>query len=320
MRLYGNNPFTETAEVRVVRPASDPPQNQPPPKQPPAESLLPGQTSAQRAPLQRPPLERASPERAPPERASSERAPPEEMPVAGALGRTPKNPRLAQLARQIQDLRHRGVTPPSRCSTGLDELDIALGGGFLRGAVHELVVPAEGVAAWTVALQAAARAAGHDQWIFYLDTQQELYPPGLVALGVPLGRLIVVRVDATREALWVCEQVLRCRAVAAVVLPLRSLDAYASRRLQLAAETGGGMGLLLCRELAQGHTFAASRLRFDPLVGSPGSRRLSVTVLRQREGCPRMPVDVELADAPDFVPAHALFRDRAGAQRRCAGE
>lgn len=194
----------------------------------------------------------------------------------------PANPRLAALAEQIR--RHCTPAPARwpRCPSGLAALDAALGGGFARGAIHELLAPWGGAAAHTVALLTATRAADRQRWIFYIDTRQDFYPPGAAQLGVPLERLVVIRAVARSDALWVCEQTLRCRSVAAVVLPLRSLEAYASRRLQLAAEAGGNLGLLVGSDEAGGRTFAATRLRFEPLVGEPGTRRMSVSILKLR--------------------------------------
>jgi len=232
---------------------------------------------------------------------------------------TPKNPRLAQLAEQIRRLRQRGHAPPARCPSGLPALDAALGGGFTTGAIHELVAPAAGAPAYSIALRVAARAAVRHRWILYIDTQQDLYPPALAQLGVPLTRLVVVRTPHWADAWWVCEQALRCPAVAAVVLPVRTVDAYVSRRLQLAAETGGGLGLLIRREEHGEPTFAATRLQLEPLVGAGGVRRARVTVRKMREGRPREPFVVELPDAADSVPAHSVFGDGASAARRCVG-
>jgi cell division inhibitor SulA len=89
------------------------------------------------------------------------------------------------------------------------------------------------------------QAPERQRWIFYIDRTGDFYPPAAAQLGVPLGQLLVVRVTRPTEVLWVCEQALRCRAVAAVIAPLPSIDSYASRRLQLAAEAGGGLGLLI---------------------------------------------------------------------------
>lgn len=231
----------------------------------------------------------------------------------------PRNAKLAQLAEQIRQLRMRGHAPPVRCPSGLPELDAVLGGGFVTAAVHELVADRAGAAIYSITWRIAIRAASGSRWIFYIDTQHDLYPPGVAQLGVPLGRLVVVRTAHPADALWVCEQTLRCRAVAAVVLPLRTVDAQASRRLQLAAEAGGNLCLLLRGDERGGYTFAASRLRVNPLVGECGVRRLLVTVLKMREGRPREPFVVELPDAADSVPAHAVPADGAGTSRRYVG-
>jgi protein ImuA len=232
---------------------------------------------------------------------------------------TPKNPRLARLAEQIRRLQQRGRKPPERCPSGLTELDAALGGGFSNCAVHELMAPQEGTPAYSLAWRIAARAAGRNYWIFYIDMPLDLNPLGVVQLGVPLERLVVVRTPATAEALWACEQALRCRAVAAVVLPLRSVDTYSSRRLQLAAEAGENLGLLICQEPRDGSTFAASRLRLEPRVAPPGTCRMEVTVLKQRAGRPGTPFVVEWSDAANLVPVSAVPVDRTGTPRYGVG-
>ncbi len=228
----------------------------------------------------------------------------------------PKNPRLARLAEQIRRLQADRRPPARRCPSGLGELDAALGGGFALASVHELLAPVDGAPVCSVALLAAGRAAGEHRWILYIDTGGDFYPPGAAQLGVPLERLLVVRAARRADALWVSEQALRCRAVAAVVLPVRRVDAYVTRRLQLAAESGGGLGLVIQSEPRPGHTFAASRLRLDPLIGEAETRRVLVSVLKLREGRPPEPFVLELPDAAGALCAHAGSGERAGQTRR----
>ena len=75
----------------------------------------------------------------------------------------------------------------------------------------------------------------------------ELYGPGLALMGLSLRRLIVLRVPRPRDALWAMEEALQCRAAGAVVTELMGDDGdlTATRRLALAAGTGGGIGLIL---------------------------------------------------------------------------
>jgi hypothetical protein len=228
-----------------------------------------------------------------------------------------RRPDLAALAEKLRQLQAGRRGPLQRQPTGLTRLDAALGGGFARSCIHELLAPGEAAPARSLAFWVAARliertadtfgylaqhtadtavphleklagwhgresARGHPKacdpeglrltkWVFYIDTGGDFYPPAAAQLGLPLERLLVVRAKRNADALWVCEQALRCQAVAVVVLPVRTIDTYASRRLQLAAETGGGLGFLLRSDARGGHTFAATRLRLDPLPGTqPG--------------------------------------------------
>ncbi len=230
-----------------------------------------------------------------------------------------KDPRLRRLAEEVQRVQRRWRPAGTKWPSGLPELDAALGGGFEAGAIHELIAAREGTAAHSLALHVAGAAAA-GKWLVYLDTTLDLYPPALAELGVALGRLLVVRAPRRADALWVCEQSLCCRAIGAVVLPLRNLDAYASRRLQLAAEAGGGLGLLIRREELGGPSFAASRLRLEPVAGPAGVRRLRVTVLKLREGRPREPLVVEWSDASNPVCTPAVPGDGAGpARMRASG-
>lgn len=165
---------------------------------------------------------------------------------------------------------------------------------------------------------ACSVAAAPRRWLVYIDSAASLFPPALALMGVPLERLLVVRVSRVTDVLWTFEQCLRCRAVAAVIAPLRELDAYISRRLQLAAEQGGSLGFLLRPDVHVGHTFAATRLRFDPIESATSVRRLRVTPLKLRGGGVREPVIVELCDAAHAVFVDAIPVDRASVARRRA--
>ncbi len=250
------------------------------------------------------------------------------LPAAGADQDRPAAPdllspaeraaRLAQVAERIRQLQHgRGGRP--MCLTGLAELDAALGGGWRAGAVHELVGETEGAAALVVALRAAAFATVRSRWLIYVDSAGDFYPPGAGQRGVALGRLLVVRPTGAADALWAAEQALRCTAVAAVVLPVRRLEAAVSRRLQLAAESGGGLGFIVRPDSRGEPTFAATRLRVTAGVGRAGGVRLRIEVLKQVGGRPGAVVEVEWPDAADPVSAPAVSADGAGAARRRLG-
>ncbi len=213
--------------------------------------------------------------------------------------------RLAELNEQVQRICRGGQHGVPRCATGLPTLDLVLEGGFQRGAIHEWIVQ-PGAAGRSLALWTAARAAGTGGQIVYIDSRGDFYPPAAASLGVPLERLILARPAGLRDALWVCEQVLRCRTVAAVILPLRRLETRVSRRLQLAAEDGQNLGLLLRDSPADAPTFAATRLRLEPVAGRLPLLRVRVTVMKLRSAGAREPVLVDLPPGPVAGRAEAI--------------
>jgi protein ImuA len=120
-------------------------------------------------------------------------------------------------------------------------IDAALpGGGLARGAIHELLTADPGAATAFAAL-ILARAGTPTVWI---EPTPDPYPAGLAPFGLDPATLIVVRADGT-DALWAAEEALRAPAIAGVLASLPRLDLATGRRLHLAAEAGGTLGLIL---------------------------------------------------------------------------
>jgi protein ImuA len=71
------------------------------------------------------------------------------------------------------------------------------------------------------------------------------YPPAAAAWGIDLSAMLVLRPDNDADALWALDQALRCPGVGAVWATCDRLDVRDFRRLQLAAECGGTLGLLM---------------------------------------------------------------------------
>ncbi len=141
-----------------------------------------------------------------------------------------------------------------------------------------------------------------------LPGRESLYGPGLLEFGLDPGDLVVVRVpsdsDFTKTALWAMEEALRAPAIGLVCAEIEEMDLTASRRLQLAAETGAGLGLLLrpapriSMETALPPTASLSRWRISALPGAPadapwmperlpGRPRWQAELLRARGGRPK---------------------------------
>jgi hypothetical protein len=158
-------------------------------------------------------------------------------------------------------------------STGRGSLDARLpGGGWPTASLIEVLLDDTGlgeVQLFLPALVACQRRTGEGStnegpWIVWIAPPHEPYAPALAQQGIELGRLLVVRPSTATEALWAAEQALSSGVCAAVLLWLKGTDDRWLRRLKLAAETGGSLGVL----------FRPERHRFE---SSPASLRLLMT-------------------------------------------
>ena len=166
-----------------------------------------------------------------------------------------------------------------------DAVDAALpGGGLPRASLHEIFGD-PGAAAGFAALL-LARSGGTVLWI---ARGPDARTPGLARYGLPPSRLILAQPRDATDALWIAEEALRCPAISGALLPWESPDAATLRRLQLAAETGGGIGLLLRgAEEDAGPSPAATRWRVTGRAGGAphdlGDPQWTLDLLRCRSG------------------------------------
>src|ERR1700722_10571693 len=189
---------------------------------------------------------------------------------------------------------------------GVPALDAALQGGLALRAVHELVPasPLQLGSAFGFGLAIAALAAADDrhsgrqllciQTDFAALEAGTLYGPGLDLFGLSLNRLLILRVAHTRDALWAFEEALKCPALAATVAELpedgAAADHTATRRLTLAAQAGGGLGLLLRHQPYRGPSAATTRWQVAAAVSKPdcfgglGPTRFDLSLNRNRRG------------------------------------
>jgi protein ImuA len=105
-----------------------------------------------------------------------------------------------------------------------------------------------------------------------LSEAGEPYGPGLDRFGLDSRRLVIVQTRRPSETLWVFEEALRCRGLAAVLAEIRGhphqLDLTASRRLALRARENGVMGLLLRQASAAEPGASATRWHVSPRPAS----------------------------------------------------
>lgn len=173
------------------------------------------------------------------------------------------------------------------------------GEGLARAALHEVLAtsPGCGTAFCAVLL---ARTEGTVFWIAAGREGLLAWPQGLARFGLAPARLVIVLAERWPEALWAMEEALRCPAVSGALLAVDQglasdgdqLDLTATRRLQLAAETGGGLGLLLRPDAGNApHTAATTRWRVGALGAGRGMEdpRWQLELLRARGGRPGGP-------------------------------
>lgn len=196
--------------------------------------------------------------------------------------------------------------------TGFPELDAALGGGWPRAGLTELLHDVRGIGELRLLLPALARLSRERAgWIAWIAPPHLPCADALAAAGVDLDRVLLVHARGHRAILWALEQALKSGTCSAVLgwpdeERLRPADL---RRLQVAARTSGTWGVL-CRDRAAAHetSVAALRLALDPRSGE----RLHLSVLKCQGTAARPEL---LLDLPPVlarqVPGASLQRLRA---------
>jgi protein ImuA len=165
--------------------------------------------------------------------------------------------------------------------------------GLPYRALHEVSGPA---AAAMAAIFARAFLARPGALVWCLDDgtigRRGLpYGPGLAAFGIPADRLLLIRTPDPHATLWAFEEALRCPAVACAMADLERLDLVTSRRLQLAAEAGGGAGVVLRGAMVDLTPNAAlTRFLARPLLPDPEQvatvRAMRLDLWRVKGGAP----------------------------------
>jgi protein ImuA len=164
--------------------------------------------------------------------------------------------------------------------------EIAPGGLFQGGAVHELLWPRRFTFPKSFALLLAKAAQNIGSAIAWHDPERELYLPALSAAGINLRHLILLRCANRADQLWAMAECLRCRGIGATVASIERLSQVEARRLQLAAERGGGVGIFM-RPYISGKSSAyaaATRWLIKPALGDEDVQRWSVELIHGHGG------------------------------------
>jgi protein ImuA len=189
-----------------------------------------------------------------------------------------------------------GAAVQACVGTGAAQIDAALPWGGLARGLHEIAAPAGDPAKAAFAASLAGRRSGDGgRPILWCRPPRisraggDPYGPGIMTLGLSPDTLILVETMKPADLLWVMEEGAKTRGLAAVVAEGVTPDLTASRRLQLAAEAGDGLVLLLPSGRQAAPSTASTRwflrsLPSLPEAGGPGRPRWGMELWRCRGG------------------------------------
>ena len=231
-------------------------------------------------------------------------------------------PTIAELRATLRaiegDVRGRPVLP-----FGIEPLDGRLADRGMRlDALHEVASRGSGggdeAAATLFAAGIAARTRGDVLWAV---RSRDLFAPGLFQAGLAPARVIYAEVSDDGELLALLEEGLRHRGLGAVVGEAKRVQMAHARRLQLAAEGGTTVALLLRRPGRDGTdplnvpSAAVTRWRIGHAPSAPvpwdglGRACWRVECVRQRGGEP-FELTVEGSDEAGCLALPAQLVDR----------
>ena len=202
------------------------------------------------------------------------------------------------LRRQIGNVGCLSDKPESReiFSSGCGGLDRLLPkAGFRGGQLIEWLAARPASGASTLALVVARQACQAGGALVICDRRRSFYPPAAALWGIDPRQLIVIRACSIQDELWAIDQTMRSPAVAAVLASVERLDAKWFRRLQLAAESGQTLGMLLRPARVRGQpTWSDVQLLVHPRPSRADGRRVRVEAVRCRGGTAGSAVELEL--------------------------
>ena len=141
------------------------------------------------------------------------------------------------------ELEHASQPP---VATGHPALDRELpGGGWPSATLSEVLHDGVGIGEVSFLMGAAAKASEGARLIAWVNPPHLPYAPALAQSGLALEQCLVVRPANPEDALWAAEQVLRSGACGAALLWMQKDDYAWMRRLQMAAQAGRCMAVML---------------------------------------------------------------------------
>ena len=164
-------------------------------------------------------------------------------------------------------------------STGYPALDRALpDGGWPGDGVAELLCPHWGCGETELMTPLLKQQSTQSRWLVWINPPWIPYAPALAQQGIVLENTLILRCRQDKEVLWAMEQCLASGSCSVVLGWPGNPQPQQIRRLQLAAQKGHGLGILLRpARFAQQPSPAPLRLELGPL-----QQQLQVRILKCR--------------------------------------
>lgn len=210
------------------------------------------------------------------------------------------NPRrltVDELQQQIRRM-EQGTTATAMSvrGTGCRGLDALFPSNGVRpGSLVEWLGVGAASGAGTLSLVVARNIGGTGRPLVVIDTQHQVFAISLATLGVDLSQVVIVRPESERDALWTCEEALRCQEGGLVWAHLGHLSGTAARRLRLAAEDTASTGLLVRSVQAiRQPSWAEVRLLVEPRLSPDESLHYHVSVAYSQGRPTQQKTDIQL--------------------------
>jgi hypothetical protein len=151
-------------------------------------------------------------------------------------------------------------------SSGCAELDAVLPyHGWCWGTLVEWLIPREACGVKWIALVTLRSLLEGGGMLVVIDPRRQFYPPAILAAGVPLESVVIIRPPNGREALWAVDQALQAGEGVVVWADVPACGTAGYRRFQLAVEQTGTLGFLFrWPEVRRRPIWADLRLRVYP--------------------------------------------------------
>ena len=241
----------------------------------------------------------------------------------------PATQTIAQLREMLRTVEGRDPRSCPVLPFGVDALDGCLADGGVRlDSLHEVAGEGAGwgddAAATLFMAGVAARTEGPVLWVV---RSRDLFAPGLYQAGLDPKRVLYAEAWDDAELLALMEEGLRHRGLGAVIGEAKKVAMASTRRLQLAAEGGRTVALLLKRASRQGGdplaipSAAVTRWRVSSAPSAPvpwdglGPACWRLACVRQRGGDP-FELVMEAPDETGCLALPAPLVDRPAAADR----